>query len=74
MWSSLLGGVGAGIAVVGFLAAQWPWGLLAAPGLAAWTLLLSAVSSRRGPQLFVLVGVLAVVLCVAAGGLLATLP
>jgi hypothetical protein len=47
MWMALVAGASAAVAVVAFLAIPWPWGLLTAPALVAWMLLLSRVTGSR---------------------------
>lgn len=44
MWMAIVAGASAAVAVVAFLAVPWPSGLLAAPALATWMLLVSRVS------------------------------
>ena len=68
---SLLAGVGAGLAVAGFFAAPWAWGLLAIPVPAGWVWLVSPRGGRR--VLFWVIGCVAVVLGVTVGFMLGAL-
>ena len=76
-WSVVAAGASAGIAVVAFLVIPWPGDLVVVPLLAAWALVLSALSGahgwkRRG-HLLLLVAASALVLGGLALGVLAAL-
>lgn len=77
MWMATLAGASAAVAVVAFLAIRWPWGLLSAPALAAWTLLVSraagSVSWTRSALLLLLAGAIALGLGVVISTMLAFL-
>lgn len=74
---AILAGASAAVAVVAFLAIRWPWGLLSAPALAAWTLLVSRAAGSgswtRSALLLLLAGGIALGLGVAISTMLAFL-
>ena len=62
-WSVVAAGASAGIAVVAFLVIPWPGDLVVVPLLAAWALVLSALSGpdgwKRPGRVLLLVGICA---------------